>query len=90
MAVLQYTGGTTGAPKAAVLTHRNLRSNALQGRAFRPALQRTQADCGVAATEPIQVPRNATESELEEFRRRVTDALNAATDRAYRLADGQS
>jgi lysophospholipid acyltransferase (LPLAT)-like uncharacterized protein len=46
--------------------------------------------CGVAATEPIQVPRNASESELEEFRMRVTDALNAATDRAYRLADGQS
>lgn len=46
--------------------------------------------CGVAATEPIQVPRNASESELEEYRKRVTDALNAATDRAYRLADGQS
>ncbi len=46
--------------------------------------------CGVAATEPIQVPRNASESELEDYRKRVTDALNAATDRAYRLADGQS
>lgn len=46
--------------------------------------------CGVASAEPIQVPRNASESELEDYRKRVTDALNAATDRAYRLADGRS
>ncbi len=30
VAVLQYTGGTTGLPKAAMLTHRNLVANALQ------------------------------------------------------------
>jgi long-chain acyl-CoA synthetase len=30
IAVLQYTGGTTGTPKAAVLTHRNVVANALQ------------------------------------------------------------
>jgi long-chain acyl-CoA synthetase len=30
LAVLQYTGGTTGVPKAAMLTHRNLTANALQ------------------------------------------------------------
>jgi long-chain acyl-CoA synthetase len=30
VAVLQYTGGTTGTPKAAMLTHRNLVANALQ------------------------------------------------------------
>lgn len=30
VAVLQYTGGTTGQPKAAMLTHRNLVANALQ------------------------------------------------------------
>ena len=30
LAVLQYTGGTTGEPKAAMLTHRNLVANAMQ------------------------------------------------------------
>ena len=32
-ALLQYTGGTTGMPKGAVLTHRNLVANTLQCRA---------------------------------------------------------
>ncbi|MBT0993653.1 AMP-binding protein [Cellulomonas sp. DKR-3] len=34
VALLQYTGGTTGTPKAAVLTHRNLVANAVQGHAW--------------------------------------------------------
>ncbi len=34
VAVLQYTGGTTGVPKAAMLSHRNLVANALQCRAW--------------------------------------------------------
>jgi long-chain acyl-CoA synthetase len=34
LALLQYTGGTTGAPKAAMLTHRNLVANSLQARAW--------------------------------------------------------
>jgi long-chain acyl-CoA synthetase len=38
IAALQYTGGTTGTPKGAVLTHRNLRANAAQGRAWMPGL----------------------------------------------------
>jgi long-chain acyl-CoA synthetase len=33
-AVLQYTGGTTGVPKGAILTHRNLVANTLQCRAW--------------------------------------------------------
>jgi long-chain acyl-CoA synthetase len=36
LALLQYTGGTTGTPKAAMLSHRNLVANSLQARAWFP------------------------------------------------------
>lgn len=37
-AVLQYTGGTTGTPKAAVLSHRNLMANVAQINAWLPRI----------------------------------------------------
>jgi len=39
IAVLQYTGGTTGRPKAALLTHRNLVANVVQGNAWNIRLE---------------------------------------------------
>lgn len=45
--------------------------------------------CGIVSTLPIQVPAKASEAEMEEHRKRLTDALNAATDRAYSLADAK-
>lgn len=47
VALLQYTGGTTGTPKAAVLTHRNLVANALQGHAWTQAAPGTEVVYGV-------------------------------------------
>ena len=39
VAVLQYTGGTTGTPKGAMLTHANLTANAAQTRMWAPGLE---------------------------------------------------
>ncbi|MDQ3059145.1 MAG: long-chain-fatty-acid--CoA ligase [Pseudomonadota bacterium] len=44
IAVLQYTGGTTGVPKGAVLLHRNVVANVLQSEAWnRPAMDKVPA-----------------------------------------------
>ncbi len=39
LAAIQYTSGTTSAPKGAMLTHANLMANAAQGRAWVPGLR---------------------------------------------------
>jgi long-chain acyl-CoA synthetase len=44
VALLQYTGGTTGAPKGAMLTHRNLVANTLQCLAWSGAAIRDEAE----------------------------------------------
>ena len=45
VAVLQYTGGTTGVPKGATLLHRNLLANCLQAHAwYQPVLQQLKND----------------------------------------------
>ncbi len=37
----------------------------------------------------VEVPRDADPPALEEFRRKVEDSLNRATERAYRIVDGE-
>ncbi len=37
--------------------------------------------------EPVRVPADADDAALEQYRRQVEDGLNAATERAYALAD---
>ncbi|GAC1435986.1 MAG: long-chain fatty acid--CoA ligase [Ktedonobacteraceae bacterium] len=45
LAVLQYTGGTTGLSKGAMLTHRNLLANAMQTRWWTPKAREAEEIC---------------------------------------------
>jgi long-chain acyl-CoA synthetase len=51
VAIIQYTSGTTGSPKGAVLTHANLLANAVQARAWTPTI--THVGCTIYAVLPM-------------------------------------
>lgn len=53
IAYLQYTGGTTGVSKGAILTHRNMVSNVLQATAWISSLRDIQLEGGIVTALPL-------------------------------------
>lgn len=53
IAYLQYTGGTTGVSKGAVLTHRNMMSNVLQATAWLEPLKKMDLKGGIITALPL-------------------------------------
>ncbi|MFM8552275.1 MAG: long-chain-fatty-acid--CoA ligase [Nitrospiraceae bacterium] len=85
VAVLQYTGGTTGVPKGVALTHRNLLSNAWQCRSWMPSLREGEQVFlavlpffhvyGMSVCQNLAIGHGATLVLLPRFQ--MTEVLNA-------------